>query len=88
MTFQTQLTEKKVDVKNVVGLLKGETDETVVVGAHYDHEGRRDEDIYNGADDSSLPAPPVAGTRGSLWQRREGRSAVCCLSRLPPRKKG
>ena len=60
VTFQTQLTEKKVDVKNVVGLLKGETDETVVVGAHYDHEGRRDEDIYNGADDNA------SGTTGLL----------------------
>jgi hypothetical protein len=54
---------KMAKVKNVIGVLPGKgalADETVVVGAHYDHLGRGDSgslqvgstDIHNGADDN------------------------------------
>ena len=53
------------ELKNVVGVLDGTgtlADETIVIGAHYDHLGRgpaRDQgEIYNGADDN---ASGVAG---------------------------
>lgn len=53
-----------VEVKNVVGVLEGEgplADETIVIGAHYDHLGYGDsgslsggsKDIHNGADDNA-----------------------------------
>lgn len=40
--------------QNVVGFIEGtdKKDEIVVVSAHYDHLGKRGEDIYNGADDN------------------------------------
>ncbi len=52
------------EVKNVIGVLEGEgphADETVVVGAHYDHLGRggagslagASKEIHNGADDNA-----------------------------------
>ena len=55
---------RQVDVKNVVGVLEGEgplADETIVVGAHYDHLGQGGNGslapwtraIHNGADDNA-----------------------------------
>lgn len=39
---------------NIFGLIEGETkkDEYIVVSAHYDHLGKRGDDIFNGADDN------------------------------------
>ena len=59
-----QIERVKAVVKNVIGVLEGSgplADETVVIGAHYDHVGRggRDSlspgstDIHNGADDNA-----------------------------------
>lgn len=54
---------KKVAAKNVIGVLEGSgplADETIVVGAHYDHVGRGEygslagsKEIHNGADDNA-----------------------------------
>ncbi len=40
-------------LQNVVGYIRGKTDEWVVVGAHYDHLGAGEGDIFNGADDNA-----------------------------------
>jgi hypothetical protein len=46
-------------VQNVIGVLPGlDTTKTVILGAHYDHLGKRGNDIYYGADDN---ASGVAG---------------------------
>ncbi|TWT58158.1 Aminopeptidase YwaD precursor [Thalassoglobus neptunius] len=61
----------RVPVRNVVGVLEGEgpnSDETIVIGAHFDHLGRGGEgslmpnskEIHNGADDNA------SGTAGLL----------------------
>jgi hypothetical protein len=61
---EADVIHKKAQVKNVVGVLDGEgplADETIVIGAHYDHLGRGGEgslapwtsDIHNGADDNA-----------------------------------
>ena len=39
--------------RNVAALRKGSTDEYVVVGAHYDHLGKKDEKVFPGADDNA-----------------------------------
>jgi hypothetical protein len=55
---------KKIDAKNVIGVLEGEgplADETIVIGAHYDHLGRGEpgsldpgsHEIHHGADDNA-----------------------------------
>lgn len=61
---ETQVIEKSTKVKNVVAVLEGEgplADETIVIGAHYDHLGLGGAgslapwttDIHNGADDNA-----------------------------------
>ncbi len=61
---QAEVIDKKAKVKNVVAVLDGEgplADETIVIGAHYDHLGRGGEgslapwttEIHNGADDNA-----------------------------------
>ncbi len=61
---EASLLQTKTEVKNVVGILEGVgdlKDETIVVGAHYDHLGYGGrgslapwtKDIHNGADDNS-----------------------------------
>ena len=37
--------------ENVLGFIPGKTDEIIVISAHYDHLGKKDGEIYNGADD-------------------------------------
>lgn len=38
---------------NIIGFLKGQTNKTIIITAHYDHLGIRDNKIYNGADDNA-----------------------------------
>ena len=54
-----QITERGSDKKfpgvNFIGEIKGkkQADKFIVITAHYDHEGVRDAEIYNGADDNA-----------------------------------
>ncbi len=63
---QTSVVQVNHRVKNVVGVLEGAgalADETIVIGAHYDHLGRGADstgEVYNGADDNA------SGTSGVL----------------------
>ncbi|MFO0947245.1 MAG: M20/M25/M40 family metallo-hydrolase [Planctomycetota bacterium] len=61
---ELHFTRVNADLVNVVGVIEGEgphADETVVIGAHYDHLGRGGEgslapdskDVHNGADDNA-----------------------------------
>src|SRR6185503_2601256 len=67
---QAEVIDKKAQVKNVVAVLNGEgplADETIVVGAHYDHLGRGGTgslapwttEIHNGADDNASGAATI-----------------------------
>ncbi|MBL3657048.1 M28 family peptidase [Fulvivirga sediminis] len=51
--YQTQQKVKTVSSENVLGYLEGsdKKNELVVVTAHYDHEGIKNGQVYNGADD-------------------------------------
>ncbi|MBX7168837.1 MAG: M20/M25/M40 family metallo-hydrolase [Pirellulales bacterium] len=60
---EVSIVRREAEVKNVVAVLEGEgplADETIVIGAHYDHVGRGgpaslapgSTDIHNGADDN------------------------------------
>jgi len=62
---QTEL----VPVRNVVGIIRSDNPAgTILLGAHYDHLGKRNQTIYNGADDN---ASGVAGLLGlaKVWGR-------------------
>ena len=53
VAFKTTVNSEIVKARNVVGIIEGEnTDEFIVVGGHYDHLGKFDGWIWNGADDN------------------------------------
>ena len=73
---------------NVLGYIEGSDpavkDEVVVVTAHYDHLGRRQQDIYNGADDNGSGTSSVIEVTQALAKAKaEGkgprRSVLCML---------
>ena len=45
--------ETLIETENVIGLVEGtdKSNETIAISAHYDHEGIKDGEIFNGADD-------------------------------------
>jgi len=80
--------KKKIDVLagyNVMGFIEGtdKKNEIVVVSAHYDHLGKRGDDIYNGADDNGSGTSTVLEIAEALsLARKKGegpRRSVLCL---------
>ncbi|MEW4488861.1 M28 family peptidase [Thalassoglobus sp. JC818] len=72
----------RVPVRNVVGVLEGEgpnSDETIVIGAHFDHLGRGGEgslmpeskEIHNGADDNASGTAGLLELARRLGQRKQ-----------------
>lgn len=53
INFVIKPISKNVQTQNVLGFIKGKTDETVVISSHYDHLGTKDGKIYYGADDNA-----------------------------------
>ena len=52
--FAVRRSTSKLKGVNFVGEIKGKTaDKYIVISAHYDHDGIRDGNIYNGADDNA-----------------------------------
>ena len=98
--MQTAIGVREIPTKNVVGYLEGAgplANETVVIGAHYDHLGRGEKGtkdlgstaIHYGADDNA------SGTAALLeLARRFGvaqgprRAGGSCSSPSPPRSRG
>lgn len=73
---------QEAEVKNVVAVLEGEgphADETIVIGAHYDHLGRGGEgslapgvkEIHNGADDNASGAAALVEVARQLAAREK-----------------
>lgn len=81
ISLHTSITRREVEAANVVGIINGADpilkNETIVIGAHYDHLGRGGEgslaphegDIHHGADDNA------SGTAGLLELARIFRSS-------------
>jgi len=44
---------KELETANVIGIIKGKTNKTIVVSAHYDHLGKIDKQYFPGADDNA-----------------------------------
>ena len=57
VTGKLEKNELRFQSKNVIGLIEGrdpvKKDEYIVISAHYDHLGKRGEDVFNGADDNA-----------------------------------
>lgn len=61
INFSIELQSETFPVQNVLGFIPGkDTTKTIIVGAHYDHLGIKNDSIYNGADDNA------SGTSGML----------------------
>lgn len=78
----TSIDRKKVEVKNVIGVLEGEgplAQETIVIGAHYDHVGRGGKgslapgsnEIHNGADDNASGTVSLIELARKMGARKE-----------------
>jgi len=52
-TFSFSEGNEPVTGTNLVGYIQGQTDEVIVISAHYDHLGIVNNEIYNGADDNA-----------------------------------
>jgi hypothetical protein len=53
VNIKIKFNDRTITGKNIVGLIKGKSDEVIIIGAHYDHLGRDgDENIFYGADDN------------------------------------
>ncbi len=83
VTGRIDVTRKSVEVKNVIGVLPGKgplAEETVVVGAHYDHLGYggrgslepQKRAVHNGADDNASGVAVVIEVARRLADRPEG----------------
>lgn len=81
-TGQTSLERVRTEVKNVIGVLEGEgplSDETIVVGAHYDHVGMGGDgslapgvtEVHNGADDNGSGTVALIEIARQLAARKE-----------------
>lgn len=54
LKIKTSVESRMIQVRNVVGVLPGkDTSEIIVIGGHYDHLGKHDGWIWNGADDNA-----------------------------------
>ena len=51
--FKTERVQSEVETENVLGMIKGKTDTSIVISAHYDHLGIRDGLLFAGADDNA-----------------------------------
>lgn len=51
-TFRNRSNEEIKGV-NLIGYIKGRSDQLIVISAHYDHVGRNNSEVFNGADDNA-----------------------------------
>ncbi|MFY0653549.1 MAG: M28 family peptidase [Cyclobacteriaceae bacterium] len=51
--FAFHIRGREIKGTNIIGKIKGRTERTIVISAHYDHLGRKKEKIYYGADDNA-----------------------------------
>ena len=80
--FRSNFIEQKIETNNIIGIIEGQgpnADETIVIGAHYDHlgtgaygsrtPGRRE--IHNGADDNATGTSAVIELARRFGQSEE-----------------
>jgi hypothetical protein len=89
LTIRTEVTRSEKPVHNVAAYLPGETDEYVVIGAHYDHLGLGEQfsmapsdagkAIHPGADDNASGTAGVLELARWFQRRPKGRRGVLFL---------
>lgn len=83
MTFTAVIGEDNAPVEgvNLVGRIRGTAGDgpVIVVGAHYDHLGIRNGDIYNGADDNASGTSGVLAIAEHLMANRPRHTVILIL---------
>lgn len=85
ISFKMSTNTEILKCKNVVGFIEGSDpklkEELVIVGAHLDHLGKRNNMIFNGADDNGSGSVGVMeiAEAFSLLEQKPKRSVVFCL---------
>lgn len=64
---------KTIEGKNVLGYIEGsdKKDEVIVLSAHYDHIGKKGDDVYNGADDNASGTSAVMEIAEAFMKAKE-----------------
>ncbi|MBV8880696.1 MAG: M28 family peptidase [Planctomycetaceae bacterium] len=62
--------------RNVAALHRGSSDEYVVIGAHYDHLGKKDEKVFPGADDNASGTSTLLDLADGVGKASLGRSVL------------
>ena len=52
-THQSEQVGKTIETANVIGMIRGESDQSIILSAHYDHVGKDENEYYPGADDNA-----------------------------------
>ncbi|MCK4908386.1 MAG: M20/M25/M40 family metallo-hydrolase [Planctomycetes bacterium] len=78
VSLQVDITEQTVaHTNNVIGILPGEKQETLVIGAHYDHLGAdKDGDIFPGANDNASGIAGILELARVLAKNKHRRTIV------------
>ncbi|MEM6964785.1 MAG: M20/M25/M40 family metallo-hydrolase [Bacteroidota bacterium] len=76
--FSFELGGKTVNCKNIVGKIKGHQhpEKYMVLTAHFDHLGIRDEKIYNGADDNASGVAALLAAAAYFKKNRSKHSLI------------
>ncbi len=70
--IQTRNHSETIPASNILGLIRGkDTTLTVIVGAHYDHLGKRNTGIYCGADDNASGVAAMLGMARYWSEKKE-----------------
>lgn len=74
---------EKKNARNVIGIFEGNNpklqNEFVAIGAHYDHEGIKGNQIYNGADDNGSGTVTILETARKLAQSKNNERPVLII---------
>ncbi len=83
VTFSYKVYQEKRTSKNIIGIINGTDDnlknEFVSIGAHYDHEGIVDGEIYNGADDNASGTVAVLDAGRRLAQLKNNKRSILII---------
>lgn len=80
ISFHLEVEEEEKMSRNVIGIIEGTDDvlkkEIVSLGAHYDHEGVKDGEIYNGADDNASGTVVVMDVAKRIAESKDNKRSV------------
>lgn len=83
ISFLLMTSEEEKMSRNVIGIIEGTDDvlkkEIVSLGAHYDHEGVKEGEIYNGADDNASGTVVVMDVAKRIAESNENKRSVVVM---------